>query len=615
MLSRSILGKDRLLAAFGVLAWLVGIVLRVRYALFDHPPRHNVYSDAFGMLKQGIGFADETFVQNISSSIWPPGVQSLLTLLMNLDPTGELVGYVYVVLGSLVPLLIAHTAYLFGGRRTAWFALGFASLHFGFVHYSGFFLSEFFALFFVTLAAWLTSLVLVSKRDNSNRSLPYRALSCALFGVPIGAVWLTASLMRSNVVPVWLFACVCISVYWFVNKKYLRLVMVASAVLTFAILVSPAAHRCTTLKETGFCLISSNGAMNVALGQAGERKSLRFVNQETGVTAKWSPPALIQHRYEGVAEVPAGMYDSRGILKWLWQRFKNDPVTCIARALGNGLDLFQLYCWPKDVGKWSSRITVVMLQLFFIFVIVPSLLFFARVIPFLFRNKAPPEVVFFFSAMLGVFLVACITLGEQRYRVPFDIFWIVFAAMMWSRSGRELESKRGEPSESLVRIAASTAAVLCVAVSALVVAVSHPNINLGHQLPSVDEISAVKVKTMDATKLGREKSKGHTWNQDTRIIACNPDCPELRVSWAEIQKARRVELSLDGNDSYRINVYKSSELVQAERVKPAPQSGGLRLFKLEVETPREGFDEIGIIPVWGDGRYAVGHAVPRGPVR
>jgi hypothetical protein len=81
------------------------------------------------------------------------------------------------------------------------------------------------------------------------------------------------------------------------------------------------------------------------------------------------------------------------------------------------------------------------------------------------------------------------------------------------------------------------------------------------------------------------------------------------VRFDKLQHATRVHLSTDDNDRYRLYFYREQRLVGHQDLKPPGGRTGLRtsVITIAAATTNEGFDAVGILPLYGDSRYALGH--------
>lgn len=103
------------------------------------------------------------------------------------------------------------------------------------------------------------------------------------------------------------------------------------------------------------------------------------------------------------------------------------------------------------------------------------------------------------------------------------------------------------------------------------------------------------------------------WNAPgNQVFRCAPDCAELRLAYESIQSAVGVEVSLDNNDAYRLTWYRAGQPLGHVDLPRSASAPGLRLAVVDAPAVvRAGYDTIGVMPLFGDGRYALGHLRPR----
>jgi hypothetical protein len=157
--------------------------------------------------------------------------------------------------------------------------------------------------------------------------------------------------------------------------------------------------------------------------------------QRPELTTTWVAPSLVQHGYQGMRQVPASVYDASGVWSWVGARFAEDPVASAVRAVGNAFDLFNLGYWPDEFGRFSERTALVLRQAWSAAVFVPALF---TVCALARRAVGPtplrPVAIFVLGALLGLTLAAALSLGESRYRIPFDGLWIGLASAAYARA-------------------------------------------------------------------------------------------------------------------------------------------------------------------------------------
>jgi len=608
----SLVTFDRMLALAASLVYSGGVAGRAAYILVGHHPRHHAGSDARDLLDVANRLLEPGTVQTIGDTIWPPGTPSLLALLTLADATLGGAAWLQFVLSSVVPLLVAHTTHLAAGRRAGCVALALASLHLGFVHYGGFFLSEQLFQFAVALAIWASVFTLRLAETLPISPSPRRDLArTGMLGAAAGLCWALATTIRPNALPIAFLVGLALFVR-FVRRDRRLLGLLLGALVGFVLALAPLAERCTRLRG-GFCPVSNNIAMNMVLGQAGEFMGITFKDTERPErTTGWVPPALLQHGYEKMKEVPFSIYEPGRALGWLGERFVKAPGLFLVRALGNVFDLFRLEYWPDDYAPLGKRQATVLKQAFLLCVLAPAFvaaLGLARRIAK--RRLASAVPLFLLSVVVALSLVAAGSLGEPRYRIPFDGVFICLAASTFVRTAPGAVRFRSGQSPRFSQLACvATAACISALTVAAIVFVSHPSFAFAARFaergrnPSVFEHR----REVAAASYSESRAAGTKWDREGNFrFTCKPTCEELSLAFGKQITPRTVELSLDHNDYYRVTYYRRGRPLAATTIKQS-SGDGLALRRIDVPArARNGFDALGVLPLHGDGRYALGH--------
>lgn len=599
--ARSRLTNVTPLARVALLAYALGAAFRLAYVLHFHHPRHWVRSDAAALLN----VAERLLVgpQGIRDTVWPPGAPALLALAARLDPSLELAAWYHVLLSALVPLLIAHGALLAAGHRAAALALIFASLHFGFVHYGGIFLAEQTFQFAVVLALWLTVLGVLGAERAGVSTRGWRPL--LVHGASAGAAWAWATSLRPNALPIAALSALGLLAFSSRRSGGVRraapLVLGGTAALVLALL--PLADRCTRLSGF-FCPVSNNVVMNMVLGQAGDVSSVYFQDARSpSAGALWAPPALSANA--GVSVVPFSMFDARAGLAWLWQRWQEQPSLFIERAGLNVARLFRSELWPPGFGPLPRGAVVLLDRAFAAAVLLPGAIAGILSVRGAWRGGSSLGAVLA-SIPLALAAASALSLGEPRYRVPFDSAFIVLAAALYAGEalGAEPRTEARAGTSRLAVIGGGVAALALVGV----VLVSHPLLAVGaHLVGEAPRVGAARRERLALAELGPSKHAGEPSDTGGHVFACRPSCPELALDLGSEWRSRELELALDARDTYQVTFYRRGAAV-AFAVIRSESRVGYRLHSLDVpESARHGFDVIGVQPLHGDGHYAIGH--------
>jgi hypothetical protein len=469
-------------------------------------------------------------------------------------------------------------------------------LHAGYVHHVGFFLSECLFQVATAFAIWFTALALEAARSTQGRfwGRSFRA-TCA------GIAWGFAALFRPNALPIALALAGGLVLFAMLSRVRAYVLIAATLLFGLSIVAAPAALRCTALKG-GFCPVSSNFAMNVALGQAGERAGLVFAARDGTDYSSWGPPALLNRGYEGVDTVPAGIFDTRGVLTWVAERVKRDPQAALRNMLRNASDSFRVLVWPGFFGTWDEAWFRWASWAFGVLVLVPAGFGALRVVRGLFRYpKGDPHGFMALVGALAVLGLAALSMGEGRYRYPFDLWSIVLAARLFASSAPSL-AVRG-----LRRILYGLAIAVIASSAAILLFVSHPKVAIGKIFgPDLYVDRGLGLHRM-AEQMSQPLPPHAPWNVGTVILACKPECAELRIHFSMPQQARLLEMSVDHNDTYRVTFLRG--MTALAHLELPIHRGGVGMFEHRQPIPQEaaGFDNLSVTPLYGDSYYSVGH--------
>jgi hypothetical protein len=591
--------RGRTLASACGLCGVLGAVLRLDYALGHHHLRHRASSDALEYLERAQQWLRPGSLPELRATVWPPGTSALWALLSALDPSQGAAAAANALASLLVMLLTAAMAGLLAGPRAGWIALALAALHPGFIHYTGFALAEQSFQLVAGLALYLSLSALVRLEDEPQVS---GAVGWGI-GAAVGCSWGLAALFRPNALPV-----LALGGLWLGLRHARQLPRVAASIgaavaLSLVLILGAAAQRCSETAGGRFCLVSNNIAMNMALGQAGQVYGLDFSDPAHPEEATgWVPPALLHHGYQGMGRVPASIYDTPGVLRWLLGRFAEDPLLFGVRALGNALDLFGLDYWPREFGRWPDRLLTVWAQLWSPLVFVPALFALWRLL----RAKSRrPVATFIAGGLCGLLLSAASSLGEARYRVPFDGLWITLASAIYAGAPDFATAGfAGDPQLGARRwLVFSVTLALC---ACAILCVSQPAVRMAAHLSQRSGALIGGVEHSPAARHAEPREAASAWAAPGNYVwQCRPGCDELRLDFPSERKASRLEISLDHNDRYRLIYYRGESSIGHADVAPDLRvRTGLQRVWLDAPP---GFDALGVLPLYGDGAYSLGH--------
>jgi 4-amino-4-deoxy-L-arabinose transferase-like glycosyltransferase len=399
-------------------AWIAGGLLRLVYLLVLHPPMQHVYSDMGGYVARAQALLAGR-PEGIADSLYPPGASWLFAALLRHDPNGGLAIIVQWLLALAIMAglwLLARRLY---GNTVAIVTLVATALYLPLFHYAGLFLAE---NPFTALLVWAWVLLLQAIDAP-------RPAATAGWGLGAGLVAGTAAAFKATILlPVALTAAI-VLLWVRCQRRRGALSLAAGCALGLAIVLLPLAQRCTRLAEGHFCLVSTNTAMNALMGHAGDKGPFVWRDGVRNLTFSFmSPSASLRGHQDGV-DLSFGAYDVPANLAELERRLAAEPGLFLRTSIRNVADLFVArHFWPAAVYQrrdWSRAF-----QNLYLWGVLPLALgWLAWRAPRLMRVKADslPEWLLL-APILGLVATAFISLGELRFRIPFDGFAIILAA-------------------------------------------------------------------------------------------------------------------------------------------------------------------------------------------
>ena len=207
--------------------------------------------------------------------------------------------------------------------------------------------------------------------------------------------------------------------------------------------------------------------------------------------------------------------------------------------------------------------------------------------------------------VLAVMVVAAGSLGEPRYRYPFDGILIAFAGMVLLRV-----APAAQPAATRTRhlaLGLGGVASIALATAAVIAVVSHPAAQTARPVAATASVSEPPLRR-EAGAFARPVAGGSLFDAPgNHLFHCEAACTELRLTFPDVEQARFAEVSLDDNDRYRVTFYRQ-DVALAHVDVPREQRGGMRVATIDVPAAASvGYDAVGILPLYGDRLYALGH--------
>ncbi len=397
------------------------ILLRLFFVFIAHPPEKYLYSDMQGYYERAVKFAVGE-KEDIYDSFYPPATHIIYSVFIKTkDPFFWIKSFnVFISIATCFFIyLIAKDIF---SRQAGYIAFTIASFNYLFIDFAGYLMSET-CFTFMLAFMFYCFLKSIMARMQINRWL---------FSILAGLSIIVAGAIKSSV----LLFIPLFGLWWVFNfKKYkifFNLAFYVAGFLPFFILLALRFHSLTC--EYG--VISSNGGFNFFQGRS-HIKDARFVDKKRGVEYLFASPVAVCNHYTYNDSFQTGPYDSKFFYgKGIEEAKKNIPRT-IYYSLDNLYDLFLLPdVWPSfAIEKPFSILIKTASILFILFVLLPSLII--LIICFRFLLKELRVLIFF--PILTILITSVVFYGDPRFRIPYDVFFIVLAGYFYTEANKKLK--------------------------------------------------------------------------------------------------------------------------------------------------------------------------------
>jgi len=422
------------------LVYACGVAVRVLYTLYIQNPGSLIYSDMG--IYVGLARRMVAGVPLLRSDVTHPlGYASLLAFLFRRGGSLSLAINVQLVVTCLVPLTIGLLGAAAYGRRTAYLAVVFASLYFPFIEYGALFLSEIHFIFWLTLAF----AAFLAARRARRQTL---AIGLALGG---GLALSVAAVFKSVALPAAFVFFVVEGVALLVARpangpsqpwsarlrsglSRLRPWLLRGALVAVAAapVLGVFARVCTQANENRFCVTGNKMGSDFLLGHYGRVADIEWVAEGHDQFRFGSPGALLRH-YDAHKKVPFSYTDNATNVAEAWRWIARHPGEAIVLSIDHIYDtFFGTSMWPTfNSGMWPFA--NLSQSLFVALLFVPTLLAFAGVARRGWRVVVTSQTALVLAPIVALTITVAIATGEVRYRIPFDVFFIVIACAYVSR--------------------------------------------------------------------------------------------------------------------------------------------------------------------------------------
>lgn len=392
----------------------LSLILRLIFVFAIHPPEKYLYSDMAGYYERAAKLALGV-KEKIYEAFYPPGTHYIYSIFFHL-PTPFLGIKIFNVLASVLSCYLVYlsTKILFS-KKAAFLAIVFASINYLFIDFTGYILSE--TPFILSLCLMFYFLIKsITKSDIMGKKV-YSFVS----GLAI--------IISASIKPIILLFIPFYGIWWLFNFKRYQLAsnlpFYICGFFPFFILLCLRMFVLTGY----FGTISSNAGLNFYQGRSRVR-TVYCHDIKRNVYSLFASPVAIQKNYSFDQYFYAGCYDSNFFFKeGLKIAQKNIPKTLLY-SLENIYDLFYTtIIWPtSNIGGILPVVINYSNIALVILVILPAMaLFWIR-----FKSIVNSLQIIVYFPIFVILISSAIFQGDPRYRVPFDIFFIILASHFYS---------------------------------------------------------------------------------------------------------------------------------------------------------------------------------------
>jgi hypothetical protein len=286
------------------------------------------------------------------------------------------------------------------------------------------------------------------------------------------------------------------------------------------------------------------------------------------------------------------------------------PFDTITTGVKHIFDLFEIYLWPNTFsGRLSSKTLSLHLNFFFLLVCIPALMRILNIVSCWRQTHIVEKSAC--MALFGLFFTSAATMGEARYRVPFDGILILLASAYYVSATPNVKS-----AASLEKVLSQIVVLASACIAALIVGLSHPNFpgraEFIDWLKSPKYHGATEFDTIALEKLDQEvRIENHrVYGGNTYEFACSRACRGIEVQIPSLRGVKAIQFSVEDDDEYQIQLFKGTQVISTNY--RGPWYSAKRVFRpysipVAARIRNEGPYRVVISPFFGDGVYRLRH--------
>jgi len=407
------------------LVYVIGIALRAIYTYDVQRPADFITSDMYFYVSLSKKFAAMHGPVDPWDVTHPLGYPALLAFLTAGGGSLARVVNLQFVVSCLIPPALGLLGTAAYGRRTGLLAVVFASLYFPFIEYGALFLSE------IHFILWL--ILTFAALFQAHRA---RRTGVALALAAAGGVALSvAAAFKSVALPaVFVFALVeGVALLaraadggrgWRLAALKPWLVRWAVVAVAAVPLLAVQARSCTRANRGRFCVTGNKVGSDFLLGHYGRVAAIDWKPELPGGSVRFGSPGSYLRHYDGIPAVPFAMTDNAANTAEAWRWIVRHPGEAIVLSFNHVYDtFFGDAMWP-GYGHPTWLYAHLSQYIFIVLLFLPTLLA-CGALARRGRHVLQTQTALVLAPIAALTITVFIATGEVRYRIPFDIFFIL----------------------------------------------------------------------------------------------------------------------------------------------------------------------------------------------
>ena len=209
-----------------------------------------------------------------------------------------------------------------------------------------------------------------------------------------------------------------------------------SAVVATIPLLAYLGRVCTRANDGKFCVTGNKPGADLLLGHYGQIADIEWAAGASGRMARFGSPSSHLRHLEEHVRVPFAITDNAANIAEAWRWIRQHPFDAVVLSLDHVYDtFFGAAMWPSWYGP-SWQMSHLSQYFFVLFLFIPAVFAVERVLRQGIRGFLKSRTALVLAPVGALIVTVAIATGEVRYRIPFDIFFIVLTCALLTRDHR-----------------------------------------------------------------------------------------------------------------------------------------------------------------------------------